>query len=524
LEAKLSGNAIVFPNVENAILENNLYGVDINEESVEIAKLALWLRTAKPQRKLNSLNNNIKCGNSLISDPEVAGEKAFDWHKEFPQVFEKGGFDVVIGNPPYVNMVNIGNQFERLYYQKNYCTVKNKSDLYSIFIERGYGILSQNGLLGYIFPNSWLGTESFSKLREFLVQKTKIIELVKLPNDVFADAVVTPLIMIFKKENVVEHSILLKQYKNNVYTEIANTLLYSRIKKDNSFTFSFSSQIEIKIKTILLQDIAKFSLGIKTSDDKRFIFPSKIDDDCYPILRGRNISKYYFENPKEWIWYKPELITEKVGGRPRILDNFLHEKIYIQDIAKTIIACYCDKSYLSNDTLNLIYHIKEPYLFKTILCILNSKLINSWFNSEYQEGLHIKINQLQTIPIPIMSEIQQQPFIALADKMLSLNSELQIKRQRFLKRLSDNFTNIKITGALERFEKLEFKQFLAELAKQKITLSLKQQDEWEEYFNEYQTECRNFVNQINATDKEIDRMVYALYGLTEEEVDIIDNQ
>jgi REP element-mobilizing transposase RayT len=101
LTAKLFGSAIVFPNIENAILENNLYGVDINEESVEIAKLALWLRTAKPHRKLNSLNNNIKCGNSLISPsstttrgfiplsnpllPEI--EKAFDWHKEFPQVF-----------------------------------------------------------------------------------------------------------------------------------------------------------------------------------------------------------------------------------------------------------------------------------------------------------------------------------------------------------------------------------------------------------------------------------------------------
>lgn len=102
MSAKLLGGGLVFPDVENAILENNLYGVDINDESVEIAKLALWLRTAKPNRKLNSLNNNIKCGNSLISDPKVAGSKAFDWQSEFPQVFEKGGFDVVIGNPPYV--------------------------------------------------------------------------------------------------------------------------------------------------------------------------------------------------------------------------------------------------------------------------------------------------------------------------------------------------------------------------------------------------------------------------------------
>jgi len=106
--------------------------------------------------------------------------------------------------------------------------------------------------------------------------------------------------------------------------------------------------------------------------------------------------------------------------------------------------------------------------------------------------------------------------------MLLLNSDLQAKRQRFLKRLSDNFVSIKITGTLERFDEMEFKQFLAELAKQKITLSLKQQDEWEEYFNEYKTACTDFVNQINTTDKEIDRMVYALYGLTEEEVGIVE--
>jgi REP element-mobilizing transposase RayT len=87
MEAKVTGSAIVFQDVENSILEHNLYGVDINEESVEIAKLSLWLRTAKPHRKLNSLNRNIKCGNSLISDPAIAGEKAFDWQKEFPQVF-----------------------------------------------------------------------------------------------------------------------------------------------------------------------------------------------------------------------------------------------------------------------------------------------------------------------------------------------------------------------------------------------------------------------------------------------------
>ena len=75
--------------IETQILEQNIYGVDINEESVEIAKLSLWLRTAQRGRKLTSLNHNIKCGNSLIDDPAVAGEKAFNWQKEFPEIFVK---------------------------------------------------------------------------------------------------------------------------------------------------------------------------------------------------------------------------------------------------------------------------------------------------------------------------------------------------------------------------------------------------------------------------------------------------
>jgi hypothetical protein len=138
------------------------------------------------------------------------------------------------------------------------------------------------------------------------------------------------------------------------------------------------------------------------------------------------------------------------------------------------------------------------------------------------------MTDIQSLKIPAIGKTEQQPFIALADQMLSLNADLQAKRQRFLKRLSDNINKglkpLVITGALERFDELEFKQFLVELKKQKIALSLKQQDEWEEYFNEYKTECCNFARQIDETDKEIDRMVYELYGLTEEEVGIIERK
>ena len=108
--------------------------------------------------------------------------------------------------------------------------------------------------------------------------------------------------------------------------------------------------------------------------------------------------------------------------------------------------------------------------------------------------------------------------------MLSLHSKLQQLRQRFLKRLTDNFDKVKITGKLEQFEELDFKQWLAELEKQKITLKPARQDEWDEYFTDNKTKCQDLAARIAATDGEIDRMVYDLYGLTQEEIDIIEGK
>ena len=167
LQAKLLGVPIIFSDIEKSILENNLFGVDLNDESVEIAKLSLWLRTAQPNRKLNDLNNNIKCGNSLIDDPAIVGEKAFNWQEAFPQVFENGGFDVVIGNPPYVQLQSMGEMSEIL---KNcgYETFDKGADLYCIFTERGYKLLKNGGVQSFIMPNKWMLVAYGKPLRKFL--------------------------------------------------------------------------------------------------------------------------------------------------------------------------------------------------------------------------------------------------------------------------------------------------------------------------------------------------------------------
>ncbi|MEI6711953.1 MAG: DNA methyltransferase [bacterium] len=101
------------------ILKNNIYGVDLNEESVEITKLSLWLKSAQKGKKLLTLDNNIKCGNSLIDDPTVAGDKAFNWNTEFADIMGSGGFDVIVGNPPYVRNTALQNK-EKDYLSQSY--------------------------------------------------------------------------------------------------------------------------------------------------------------------------------------------------------------------------------------------------------------------------------------------------------------------------------------------------------------------------------------------------------------------
>ena len=516
LQAKLLGDSMILSEVENSILENNLYGVDINEESVEIAKLSLWLRTAQKGRALTSLNNNIKCGNSLIDDPEVAGDKAFNWQKEFPNIFSKGGFDVVIGNPPYVQI----NE-HRDYYESTFNTSKC-GDLYALFFEEGIKNLKSKGVLGYITPSSYMTNLGFIALREYLLN-FDIMNLFDLGANVFKDASVDSAIIIVHKVST----------KNNLIKTGTDLDMFSTFKQEtfklldnqifNIYTEPEAFKLADKLKdNSTFGDYLNFSRGVEFGFRSDKVFDSKLESSYVPILRGGNISKHNITFENKYINHDEDNINIY-----KERDIYEKEKILIKRIGNEIIGAYDNQGFYNVcDVYNLQLKDQVNYNLKVLSAIINSKLLNFYYDTRFKSVKKlfpkIPIQNLKLLPLPKFDSNKQKPFLEIANQILALNKELQEKKNTFLNRLKDNFELDRISNKVDAFYNFDFKTLLSELKKRKVMLSLIQQDEWEEYFMAYKTEINALREQINQTENEIDQLVYELYGLTQDEIKIVE--
>ncbi|MDF0592298.1 N-6 DNA methylase [Methanotrichaceae archaeon M04Ac] len=499
------------------ILLNNIYGVDIDLAAVEVTKLSLQLKvlegenqgtlsrqlTLFKERALPDLGENIKCGNSLIGpdfydrqtslfdEEEMYRVNAFDWDAEFPDIMGQGGFDAVIGNPPYVRTIE---RFEQMYFSKHYQNQNYQKDLYLLFLERYYYLLNYKGLLGVIISNTWLLSVRFKRIRQYLTKYYLWLRILHLPEKVFR-AVVDTHVLIFQKndttdneDNTLEidirrgdnisswHKIPWKEIpKNgdpiNIVAPVKAQMLFRSINKMSSPLMQLCD---------VYNGVKPFEKGKGnppqtegTMKEKPYVKTGSAPESSWsPLLRGSLIRRYQnVWNNDYWILYGPWLAAPR---NPKIFDAPL--KITVRQTGDSIISTLIEPPFVARDNLHIILPMDGNYNLKYILGILNSKLTDfaySTMNPEKGEALaQVKKRHVEKLPIRTI-DFSDPEDVARHDKMVAL-----VERMLDLhRRLSESKTG-----------------------HEKTLLS----------------------RQIEATDGQIDSLVYELYGLSEEEVAIVE--
>jgi hypothetical protein len=592
LIAELTNTPLRLFDTDKAILEKNIFGVDINDESIEIAKLSLWLRTAQKGRKLSNLSNNIKCGNSLINDVEVAGDKAFDWQKEFPEVFANGGFDVVIGNPPYLRIQGLKDAYPIMvdYYDNNYDSATGNYDIYVLFLEKCQKLITNKGLVSFILPHKFLISEFGEGIRKVFKEKRNIIDITHFQEHlVFNDA--TTYTCIITYTNIAKSNFKFRYVHPNNLFEIGNffnidfkDLNYEKWNINNPQISQIIGKLNNQPNKI--GEYIKVFSGIQTSGDKIYIIEGKEDGNYISgysksldrsisiekglmknVVKGDNIKRYSSLDSSLFVLFPYDLIDNKAVP---ILENDLkkrfpkgydylleHEqelrgrekgkmdkegwflyvypknlvtsnlpKIVSPDITLGLQLTkdekgICVKNGAYGISINKEYNISEMLL----MAVLNSNLL--WFflknTGNVLRGGYFRFNTKYINPFPVFPlENQKDIFKEKVLLIIEKNEKTHKLVKRFIKRINSSFEINKFSNKILSFYEHDFNTLLLELKKNKIKLSLSQQDEWEDYFDEYTKQIHVLQNEINTIDSQINHMVYELYALTEEEIKIVE--
>lgn len=545
---KILGGMFNTDDMYKSILQNNIYGVDLNQESVEITKLSLWLKSAQAGKKLSNLDNNIKCGNSLIDDPEIAGDKAFKWEEEFFEIVGSDGFDVIVGNPPYGARIS---KKEKKYFMDNYETAFYKLDSYSLFIEKALTLSKEKGILSFIVPYTCLTIQQHKKLREYIL-KYNLSQIVNLPTKIFDDADLDTIILFLRKIKpedkifigVIENEQILLNKKvslSNIKLEndfIINTnfsdydyKIVEKIKEksnDLDSTFDVSQGYIPYRRSDLIKEYGKID-GNKIVDERLWHSKEKETDGFKQEIQGKDISRYFYKESHQYVKYGKHLagyVDTKFFNSPRILIMEVTRGNYYK-----LSAVFIEKEFYNTPSIiNIIEPSNNKNLLKFILLLINSRLY-TWYHIKMNPKANavtsipkILVNDVRRLPIKEISIKEQKPFIEKADIMLDLNEKFYKQKSRFLKRMTDNYELEKANKKLEKFYEMEFGDFVKEMRKKGAKVGLTTQDELEEYFDKNKSELLELDTHIKKTDNDIDQMVYKLYGLDEEEIKIIENK
>jgi type I restriction-modification system DNA methylase subunit len=438
------------------ILQNSLYGVDIDDQAVEVAQLNLLLKALVEKTLLPTLQQNVQHGNSLIYGEAVElqdifgqnvyDNKPFNFAQEMPAVFASGGFDLIIGNPPYV--FARGGSFENSvkdFYKDHYQVAQYQLNTYALFIERAFQLLKDDGYLAFIVPNTWLTIQSYSGLRKFLLENSKTLKIINIYDKVFSAANVDTCLLIAKKGKSCE--ITLGEFINGSVQILGNyshldfpapDYLINIALQKNAAGMSIVNKIQEKSRP--LSDFCDVKTGLKayqigkgkpkqTNKQKAnrvFHSSEKIDDTYMKYLEGKDVRRYSLSWGGQWLKYGVFL------AEPRSLELFSGERILVRQIPSkppySINASWVEGEIL-NDINSMIIRNFREISPKVVLGMLNSKLVTYWFVNTFDKFQRktfpqFKVNELATFPILNLLESEQTRVQKVVESILEAEDHL----------------------------------------------------------------------------------------------------
>ncbi|MBM1222956.1 N-6 DNA methylase [Ponticoccus sp. SC6-69] len=562
---------------DSEILTDNLFGVDVNEESIEITKLSLWIKTARRGKVLDSLSGSIRVGDSLIEDSNFAYlDHAFTWETAFPGVFAEGGFDVVLGNPPYVRM-----EFLKLlkpYLEKRYEVVSDRADLYCYFYERGLRLLKPGGRLGYISSNTFFKTGSGKPLREYLLKEATIESVVDFGDLQIFEGVTTYPAILTMKRGTAPKGHELRFWKVDALPE--NNFLatweaaagpYPQMalgagswELENPALRALRDKL-IKGQTTLKEVFGPPLMGVKTGLKPAFVIDTPTKERICasdprsrelirPLIEGKNLQRWRADQHGHWLIYIPKNRIE-IDQYPAIRDwllplkdrlekratqqawfelqqaqeayvpHFEGPKIMWSDVASEA-RCHLDTSGAYGENTCYFLPCDKP----GVVGFLNSKL--AWFIvkalTPKAQGGYARFQTQFVEQLPLLNAVVEN---ADLEKEAQLCHELAEQRQKLQQALVRRIPDLcppdrepKLTTRLQEWWTMpDFATFRAEVKKVfKADITLTDRSDWEDWINRDRAEIARLTAEIAQAEAQIDSIVYDLFDLTEDEIALLE--
>ncbi|MDR5757916.1 Eco57I restriction-modification methylase domain-containing protein [Caballeronia sp. LZ035] len=573
----ITGNPDLF-DINREILNGNLYGVDLNPESIEISKLSLWLKTAQHGKPLESLEANLRVGNSLITDSAFT-DRPFQWSDAFPNVFADGGFDVVLGNPPYVRMERL--KPVKPYLESHYAVASERADLYCYFYELGLRLLKPKGRIGYISSSTFFKTNAGRPLRQFLLEKSTIRNLIDFSDiQVFEGVTTYPAIVVTdcKVPHVDDPKIRFLALNGTMPESIAATfeqnarLMPQAQLGTDGWQLEEDSSAAIRKKLFdgrrTLKEVYGSPLyGVKTGLNGAFIVSRKTRDAIIaadprcevllkPLIEGTDLKPWRIESRDLWLIYVPKNkiniddypaikahllpFREKLEGRATKQAWFELQQAqlaYEEAMKKPKIGYVdmADKPRFSLDRsgsyyANTAYFIPSDDLY--LLALLSSKTL--WFAAKglataYRGGFSRLFSQyVEALPIPDASAAVRKKLADLAESAQNLAEERYMLLQAFLRRMISDLvastSSKKPSTKLTNWHLLDFKGLQSELKKVfDVTIPFNERDDWQTRFDEDRARIAKINAELATCEKNMNLEVYGLFDLTAAQVSVMES-